>query len=235
MSIFKKLVTAVRGGATEVGEAIVDSQAIRILEQELRDSKKALNDAKTGLTSIMAEKMGVGRRVKDLTGKVKEHEGYAMQAMDKGDEGLAMDVANKIAEFEHDLTIQQGILDGYESKVTSLKKMIRQTERNIQAMDREVSVVKTTEKVQKANAMASAKFSGSNSSLRGATDSLERIKVRQQKREDQATAALDLESEGSGDDLQARLKNAGIVDSGASGSSILERLKKQKGSKKGSS
>lgn len=228
MSIFKKLLTAVRGGATEVGESIVDSQAIRILEQELRDSKKALNDAKTGLTSIMAEKMGVDRKVKDLTAKISEHETYAMQAMDKGDEDLALDVANKIAEFEHELTIQQGILDGYESKVSSLKKMIRQSERNIQAMDREVSVVKTTAKVQKANDLASAKFSGSNSSMRSATDSLERIKERQQKREDQASAAMDLESETNGDDLQARLKSAGIVDSASSGSSILDRLKKQK-------
>lgn len=228
MSIFNKLLTAVRGGATEVGESIVDSQAIRILEQELRDSKKALNDAKTGLTSIMAEKMGVDRKVKDLTAKISEHETYAIQAMDKGDEGLALDVANKIAEFEHELTIQQGILDGYQTKVSSLKKMIHQSERNIQAMDREVSVVKTTAKVQKANDLASAKFSGSNSSLRSATDSLERIKARQQKREDQASAAMDLASETSGDDLQARLKSAGIVDSASSGSSVLDRLKKQK-------
>lgn len=231
MSIFKKLLTAVRGGATEVGEAIIDSQAIRILEQELRDSKKALDDAKTGLTSIMAEKMGVDRKVKDLTAKIKEHEGYAIQAMDKGDESLALDVANKIAEFEHELTIQQGIRDGYESKVASLKKMISQSERNIQAMDREVSVVKTTAKVQKANDLAAAKFSGSNSSLLNATDSLERIKVRQQKREDQAAAAMELETDENGGDLQAKLKNAGIVDSGSSGSSILDRLKKQKENK----
>ena len=228
MSIFKKLITAVRGGATEVGEAIVDTQAIRILEQELRDSKSALNDAKTNLTAIMAEKMGIDRKVKELGAKIKEHEGYAMQALDKGDEGLATDVANKIAEFEHELTIQQGIHDGYASKVTTLKKLIRQTERNIQAMDREISVVKTTEKVQKANELASAKFSGSNSSLRSATDSLERIKQRQQKREDQASAALELESEENGGDLQDRLKNAGIVDSESSGMSVLERLKKQK-------
>jgi len=207
---------------------VVDTQAIRILEQELRDSKKALGDAKTGLTSIMAEKMGVDRKVKDLNSKIKEHEGYAIQAMEKGDEVLALDVANKIAEFEQELTIQQGVLDGYESKVTNLKKIIRQTERNIQAMDREVSVVKTTEKVQKANELAAAKFSGSNSSLTSATDSLERIKARQQQREDQASAAMELESEESGDDLQARLKSAGIVDSGSSGSSVLERLKKKK-------
>ncbi len=228
MSIFKKLVTAVRGGATEVGEAIVDTQAIRILEQELRDSKKALNDAKTNLTAIMAEKMGVARKVKELSEKIKEHEGYAIQALDKNDEGLATDVANKISEFEYELNIQKGILDGYESKIASLSKMIRQTERNIQAMDREISVVKTTAKVQKANDLAAAKFSGSNSSLSSATDSLERIKARQQKREDQAAAALELESEDKGDDLQARLKNAGIVDSESSGSSVLERLKKQR-------
>lgn len=228
MSIFNKLFTAVRGGATEVGEAIIDTQSIRILEQELRDSKKALNDAKTGLTSIMAEKMGVDRKVKELSGKITEHETYAIQAMDKGDEGLALDVANKIADFEHELTIQKGILEGYVTKIGNLKKIIRQTERNIQAMDREVSVVKTTEKVQKANELASAKFSGSNSSLRSATDSLERIKARQQKSEDQASAALDLESDSSGDDLQARLKKAGIVETGSSGSSVLDRLKKQK-------
>lgn len=227
MSIFQKLMTAVRGSATEAGEAMVDNQAMRILDQELRDSKKALGEAKTNLTAIMAEKMGVARKVKELTAKVKEHEGYAIQAMDKGDETLALDVANSIAEFEHELNIQQGILDGYESKVTTLKKMIRQTERNIQAMDREISVVKTTEKVQKANAMAAAKFSGSTSALSSATDSLERIKARQQKREDQADAALELESDESGDDLQARLKSAGIVNSDSSGSSILERLRKK--------
>ena len=228
MSIFSKLITAVRGGATEVGEAIVDTQALRILDQELRDSKKALNDAKTSLTAIMAEKMGIERKVKDLKAKISEHEGYAIKAMDKNDEALALDVANKIAEFEYDLNIQQGILDGYDSKVANLKKMIRQTERNIQGMEREISVVKTTEKVQKANELAAARFSGSNSALSSATDSLERIKARQQKREDQAAAALELENEENGDDLQARLKNAGIVDSDASGSSVLERLKKQR-------
>lgn len=228
MNIFKKLITAIRGGATEVGEAIVDTQAIRILEQELRDSKAALEEAKTSLTAVMAEKMGVDRKVKDLNEKVKEHEGYAIQAIDKGDESLALDVANKVADFEHELNIQQGILDGYESKVTTLKKMIRQTERNIKAMDREISVVKTTEKVQQASELASAKYSGSNSSLKNATDSLERIKERQQKREDQAAAAMELETEEKGEDLQDRLEKAGIVDIGSTGASVLERLKKQK-------
>ncbi len=227
MSIFKQLLTAIRGGATEAGQAVVDTQAIRILEQELRDSKSAINDAKTNLTAIMAEKISVDRKVKGFSAKIKEHEGYTMQALDKGDEALAIEVADKIAEFEYELNIQQGILDGYVAKIASLKKMITKTERNIQAMDREIAVVKTTEKVQQANKMAAAKFSGSNSALSSATDSLERIKARQQQREDQSTAAMELDAEENSDDLQARLKSAGIVDSGSSGSSVLERLKKK--------
>ena len=228
MNIFTKLITAVRGGASEVGEAIVDTQAIRILEQELRDAKSALDQSKTSLTAIMAEKMGVDRKVNELNDKIKEHEGYTLKALEKNDESLATDLAGKIAEFEHEVAIQKGILDGYETKVATLKKLIRSTERNIQAMDREISVVKTTEKVQKANDLASAKFSGSTSSLRSATESLERIKERQQKREDQVAAALELETEENSGDLQERLKNAGIINSESSASSVLERLKKQK-------
>ena len=40
MSIFKKIITAVRGGAREAGEAVVDANATRIFEQEIRDSEK---------------------------------------------------------------------------------------------------------------------------------------------------------------------------------------------------
>ena len=40
MGFFSKLLTAFRGATTEAGNAILDTQAIRILEQELRDAKK---------------------------------------------------------------------------------------------------------------------------------------------------------------------------------------------------
>ena len=46
MGIFSKIITAIRGGATEVGEAIVDSQAMRILDQEIRDAGEDLRLAK---------------------------------------------------------------------------------------------------------------------------------------------------------------------------------------------
>lgn len=38
MNVWSKLLTALRGGANEMGEAMVDSQALRILDQEIRDA-----------------------------------------------------------------------------------------------------------------------------------------------------------------------------------------------------
>ncbi|MEO6678657.1 MAG: PspA/IM30 family protein, partial [Pseudomonas sp.] len=54
-SIWSKLFTALRGGASEVGESIVDQQALRILDQEIRDADTALANAKRELVSIMAK------------------------------------------------------------------------------------------------------------------------------------------------------------------------------------
>ncbi len=225
MGVFGKLWTAVRGAFTEAGEAVVDTQAIRILEQEMRDAKTNLDEAKENLTKVIAEQMGVEREVNRLKKSIQEYEGYAMQALEKGDENLATEIANKIAEQENELEAQQTVLDGYNNNVAQLKQTIRNTDRNIKSMEREINVVKTTSSVQKASEAAAARFSGTNSSLRSATDSLERIKKKQQQKSDQMSAAIKLQQEESGDNLQAKLKDAGIVSSSSSGNSVLERLK----------
>jgi phage shock protein A len=231
MGVFSKLFTAVRGAFTETGEAVVDTQALRILDQEMRDAKKHLDEAKENLTKVIAEQMGVEREVNRLKKGLAEYEGYAMQALEKGDEKLAGEIAEKIAEVENELEAQQSVLDGYNNQISNLKQIIRNTERNIKSMEREISVVKTTTSVQKASEAAAAKFSGTNSALRSATDSLERIKQKQQQKGDQMAAALKMQQEESGDVLQDKLKAAGIVSANASGQSVLERLKaKQRGS-----
>lgn len=54
MTVWSKLLSALRGGANEVGEAIVDSQALRILDQEIRDADVELRKSREALASIMA-------------------------------------------------------------------------------------------------------------------------------------------------------------------------------------
>lgn len=229
MSIFKKVMTAIRGGASEVGEAIIDSNATRIFEQEIRDAENHLTKAKRDLTGIMAQQMASSRDVDRIKREITEHEGYAVQALDKSDETLALAVAEKIAALESELASQQQSLDSFEGSANRLKDLVKKSERQVSEHKRQLSMVKTTESVQKATSAITDNFSSSNSKLLSAKDSLERIKAKQQKFDDQMKAAEILDSENSDTSLEAQLKEAGIGAKDASANSVLDRLKaKQK-------
>ncbi len=229
MAILAKMFTALRGGATEAGQSVVDHQALRILDQEMRDAEKELAGAKSQLAEVMAQRKGVEREVARLKAAVAEHEDYAAKALEKGDETLAGEVCERIAQYEDELTLQEQAHAQYESGVNQLKRSIKSTERNIGAMKRQISMVKATEKVHKASAAANARFAGTNTSLSSATDSLERIKNRQQERADRMEAAASLAKDEEGGELDQRLKDAGIVSGGARGSDVMERIRAKRG------
>ena len=54
MSAFGKLWTALKGGANDTAEAAADSQAMRILDQELREADNSLRQARSDLAGLMA-------------------------------------------------------------------------------------------------------------------------------------------------------------------------------------
>ena len=80
-SIWSKLFTALRGGANEVGESIVDQQALRILDQEIRDADSALANAKRELVTIMAKHKLATDRVGEYNAKIKDLEAKALAAI----------------------------------------------------------------------------------------------------------------------------------------------------------
>ena len=113
MSIWAKVVTAVRGGVNEAGEAIVDHQALRILDQEIRDADDNLSKSKVALTGIIAKRKLSDKKVESLKSSVEEYEGYAIQALDKGDETLATEIAEKIAGLETELIGEEGMAKSF--------------------------------------------------------------------------------------------------------------------------
>lgn len=225
MGILNKIFTALRGGAREVGESIVDANGIRIFEQEIADAQKALGLAKHNLTEVMAKEMQTKRTLAAIDDSISEHEGFAGQALEKGNEGLALEIAEKIAQFENEKTEHDEVLATYSGSVATLKMQVKEAEKTIKENQRQLSMVKTTESVQKATMAVNTTLASNNSSMSSAKASLERIKQRQADRNDQLAAAKQLDNETSGGDLKARMSEAGIGQSKSKGSDILERLK----------
>ncbi|MBR9727735.1 PspA/IM30 family protein [Shewanella intestini] len=229
MGILNKILTAFRGGATEVGQGIVDANSTRIFEQEIRDAEKHLTKAKRELTDVMAKEMQANREVDRLKRSVAEHEGYATQALEKDNEALAIEVAEKIAQLDQELAEQQAANQSYSAHAERLKTLVKKTERQLSDYQRQLSMVKTTESVQKATATITDSFASSNSKLLNAKDSLERIKARQQQFDDRLQASEALAEEDSDKSLHAKLAEAGIGEQKSSANAVLDRLKAKKG------
>lgn len=228
MGILNKIITAFRGGATEVGQSIVDANSTRIFEQEIRDAENHLTKAKRELTDVMAKEMQASREIDRLKRSISEHEGYATQALEQNNEALALEVAEKIAQLDIELNEQLTANDSFSAHATRLKELVRNTERQLADYQRQLTMVKTTESVQKATASITDSFASSNSKLLNAKDSLERIKARQQQFDDRLKASEALNEESSDSSLQAKLAQAGIGEQKSSANAVLERIKARK-------
>ena len=229
MSIWAKVATAVRGGVSEAGEAIADNQALRILDQEIRDADNGLSKSKEALTGIIAKRKLADKKVESLKSSLTEYEGYAMQALDKGDEELANEIAGKIAGLETELMAEEGVAKSFAGSESQLRKAVTHTAANLKRLKQQVDTVKATETVQKAQAAVAARHSGTGSSMRSALDSLERLKNKQAERAAKFEAASELAESTEEVSLDDKLKAAGIVGGGASGGDVLARLKAKRG------
>ncbi|MGA8132633.1 MULTISPECIES: PspA/IM30 family protein [Pseudomonas] len=225
MSIWKKVITAIRGGVSEVGETIVDANAIRILEQEQRDAENAVAKAKNGLVDIKARYKLSQQRLDGLNNDIANWEGKAMAALDKGVESLAGECANKVAEIEA-LRDQEKILaDQFGAQVEMLHAQVIKAENQIKGLKQQVEMAKARETVQQARVATAAATGGANGKLETAVGSLARIKQRQDERDAKLDAAQELADESNGGDLERRLQDAGIGAKSGSGSDVLARLK----------
>jgi len=228
MGFLNNVFNTLKGYGNEANDAFVDSQGIRIMEQEIRDADQSQRKAKESLTDVMAEQQRIARKVNDLKASVEEYSVAIGKLLDAGNEELAMETAEKLAELETDLDSNQAVLDSYNEQVKELKKIIKDSAKQMEALKREVAIVKSTEAAQKASEATAAQFSGTNSSLRSASASMERIKAKQQKRKDKMKAARELAKEEDGGDLKDKLAEAGVIGSQSSASSILDRYRKDK-------
>lgn len=225
MNIWAKMMTALRGGVNEAGEAVIDSQALRILDQEVRDASDELNQSKNGLAEIIARQKLAEEKAKQLKKSIDEHDGYALKALEQDDEALAHEVANKIAELENLLQQELESQQGFADSANSLRHAIAQTENNLKRMKQQIDTVKATENVQRAQAAVAERHSGSNSKTRTAMDSLERIKEKQALKAAQMNAAEELSQDSVDANLQDRLEKAGITSGANRAEEVLARLR----------
>ena len=226
MSVLRDLFTALRGGASEVGDAIIDANAVRILEQEIRDAEEAIAKAKQSLTRMKGTEIRLKREIGVLGTDVADYEQKALAALNGGEEGLATEVAERIAELESERNEKSAEQANLDAEINKIHAMIKARERTIQKNKRELDKVRTVRELQRATESVSSNFAATGSSEHRVAKALERVKSKQQNWQDRMQAGEWMAEKESGDELDAKLRAKGIGDSGSPGASdVLARLK----------
>lgn len=225
MSIFAKLITLFRGASYEAGAAVVDANAIRILDQEIRDADGALGRARDDLATLVAKRRMIEKELQALKDQSARYEGSARAALAKGDEALAREVAGRIAELETEIEAKTPQLGDMRAAEERMHQTIAQTQQKVENLRREIDMVKVNDSVQKAQAAVASRGGSATAALGSAADSLKRIKERQAIQDEKFRAAGELEDRRTGADLDAKLKAAGILPGHASADDVLARLK----------
>lgn len=224
MSAFGKLWTALKGGANEAAESVADSQAFRILDQELREARANLKQAKSDLAGLMANSKTIEKRLEVLYTKEETDLVSAKTAIEKERKDLALQVAQRISATRDEIARDEQTLEGMRASQNKMYQTIRETESRIQAMEREVESVKATASLQKAQTAIASSHSGVNSKLGSAMGSLERIRDKQQHMAARLEAGEELEALESGADLDRQLLEAGIGGKRTSADDILAEI-----------
>jgi phage shock protein A len=224
MTLWRKLFTLGRAGAHEATTAVVDANAIRILDQELRDADTAQGKARDNLAGLVARRRVLENDVRSFRDQISKYEGSARAAVGKGDMDLARQVAQRIADLESDIALKEPQIAEMRAAEEQIHQAVAATDRRIETLRREVEVVKVNESVQRAQAAVASSGAGAGNSIGSAAGSLARIKERQAIRGEQIRAAGEIEDRRTGADLDEKLRLAGILGGHSSADDVLARL-----------
>lgn len=209
-----KLWTALKGHTNKALEDAADSQALTILDQQIREAKNEIQECGKSLHSIAAKRKLSQNKVESFNADIERYSQSAAEHAETNRD-LALECAQRVGELEGLKASEQSILESYLKNENTLKSNLAAAKNNLRMLEQQVDQVKATAAVQKAQVAASTHFDGGNSKVKTALDSLERIKQKQAEKDAALDAASELAELETGSDLDAKLRAA---SSGASNS-----------------
>ena len=179
MSMLRKLSALFRGSAHDAAQGVVDANALKILDQEIRDADNAQGKARDDLAGLVARRRMAENEMASFRDHIAKYESSARTALGQGKTDLAREVASRIAELEVEITSRGPLIEDMKTAETRLRTAIASTDQKIETLRREIDIVKVNDSVQRAQTSVALNSAGAQSRIGSAADSLQRIKQRQ--------------------------------------------------------
>jgi len=155
--MLKIVTTLLRGAASEAEEALFDANAIRVLEQQLRDAAGSLEHARRELACAMAHQASEERAVSALEARIGSLEAAAHEALDAAREDLATEVATVIAATEDERALRKASVEKFAVDVRRLKQLSEDGRLRLADLRRGLEMARAQEALRRAGGTAVAR------------------------------------------------------------------------------
>lgn len=232
--MFKHFVTLMRGSAHDTAQDALDRNALKLLDQQIRDGRARVAAAKKAVAIAMAQAAREKGALEASAAKIADLETRARLALDKGEEALAREAAEAIATLEAEQEASRQAQSAFEREVARLKQLLRQGQSRLRELERGRRVAAAKDKAQKLSDAggftAPSAQSLAQATLGEAEETLKRLQGRQTEVEEATEALQELDAENCPEDIASRLSDAGCGSPlRTSADDVLARLRAEAG------
>ncbi|NBD28654.1 MAG: PspA/IM30 family protein [Alphaproteobacteria bacterium] len=129
--MFKTLSTLIAGVNARSEDRVRDAFAIELIDQKIREAEASLKAAKATLASLIQRHRSEERQRDGLQKRITDMTRRAQEALDAGNDALAGEAAQAIAQMENELTIRDETCDRLNQKTVRLRASIEASHRRI--------------------------------------------------------------------------------------------------------
>lgn len=224
MSIFSRIFKALQASTSEMGDAVVDANAISSFEKELDDASSEIQKMHDAERQIAARKKQAEVKLQQVQQQISALENEALAALKKNDNEKAIETAEELAQRQGEASQISVYYEKWSDNHNKLIKQIKHMETQFDEMTHQLIQVKATDIVHKAQEQLQRNTLATSSQVISAKQSLERIRAKQNKTNAYHEVAKELSE---ADSLNAFATQDKKHRSAADAKNIIAELKKK--------
>ncbi|NTJ10056.1 PspA/IM30 family protein [Rhizobium lusitanum] len=224
--MFNVILTLIRGRAYDAEQAFIDRNAMPLLAQQIRDAAGAIQSARRAVAIAVAQNEQEKSQHAAIVGRIADLETRAVAALQKGNDELARQAAEAIAELEAERDSSEKAQAQFATTIAKLKATVRSSEARLQGLQRGERLARATEQTQKLNAVCNDGSGLAN--LDEAEETLARLRAYQDRCEIATSALKEMDAANRPAIIIEKLANAGFgAPLGPSADDVLARLRER--------
>ena len=232
--MFKSIVTLFRGTVYDMAEAVEDHNVFVILDQQLRDCTRAVDQARKALAMAMAQKEKERAHLTKINALIAGLEVRARDDLEAGEEVLAAEAAAAIAFLEAQSEAGAAAQETVTRETKRLKELVTESERRLVELRRGRRVAVAAARADRLHADDVTPVCLSAGCLEEAARALARLKVRKANLERLWLALDDIDCDTAPVSITRQLAEAGFKPSTrTTAHQILDRLGRRNKAKTG--